>query len=97
MAKVGASARWRTAQATVAELELRKRRGEFVDVRAFHLEAGERLTAHKTAVLEIPRQIPPRLVGRSAPEILHLLRKAFSDACRVLEQPLACLEPQSRG
>ena len=90
-AKVEASARWRTAQAAGAELELKKRLGELVDLNDFRLEAGERLLAVKAAMLEIPHRVSPGLVGRSAHEAARLLQKVFSEACRPLDQPLASL------
>jgi hypothetical protein len=93
MEKIQASGRWRDAQAALAEAEVKKQRGELIDLRAFQLEAGERLDTVKAAILEVPRRVSPGLVGRSASEIRKILEGAFSSACRPLDQPLASLAP----
>lgn len=82
------------ARARIAELDLRKRRGELLEKKEVTAAAQKILTVIKTKILAVPSKIAPEIAGNdSAKEVREIIKTALTEA---LEE-LAALKKLDEG
>jgi len=78
--KLNALLRWRKLRQHSAKLELAERKGILLDRAMVKRRWDEAAQVVKQLLLGIPKRIPPRIVGRTAPEIEAVLRVSIDEA-----------------